>query len=510
MNRTKIAIYNTIIVIISSIVQMGFMLIRTKLIITSYGNDINGLIQTITQIQTYLLLLESGICSAYLYRMYKPISEGNDLEVSSLFKGFTLSIKKIAKKMMIVAIIVSLMLPIIINNDSIENKKVVFISLFMCSRFIIPYFYSIVPQYMLNLKELKYKTEIILFLRESLTYLFEIILILKGCNILIVLVVGIIVNIIFTFIFRAFMQHIYKESISYNVASNLEPNSMTGDILVHQVSRLVFNSTDNIILSIFTSLNNVGVYSSYNMIVSNVITIMNKIIEGTRSSLSIKISKKDENSFNVFKQILSLSLFFANIICCIFIIMINKFIYLWLGKDFLLNIGCVILFGLIIHQNIILPISNIAKDAKGLFKESKWYTVLQTVLNLIISLLLVEKLGILGVLIGTVIARGIITLPCNYYLVYKKVFEKKIEIRQFVNSIIFIIFSIISSEIITSGFIGRSNYNWGSFVIETCVISLYVIISCFIWMFYTNKEFRVLNTKMKNQICKYIKKLRKQ
>lgn len=509
MNRAKIAIYNTIIVIISSIVQMSFMLIRTKLIITNYGKDINGLIQTITQIQTYLLLLESGICSAYLYRMYKPISIGDNLEVSSLFKGFSLSIKKIAIKMMLVSIIISIILPFIINNGSIGNKKIIFISLLMCSRFVIPYFYSIVPQYMLNLKELKYKTEIILFLRESLTYSLEILLIIKGYNILSILLIGIIVNSIFTFIFRFIMKRVYKESINYNAKINLEPNSMTNDILVHQVSRLVFNSTDNIILSAFTSLNNVGIYSSYNMIVSNVITIMNKIIEGTRSSLSIKINKKDKNSFNIFKQILSLSLFFANIICCVFIIMINKFIYLWLGKDFLLNIECVILFGVIIHQNIILPVSNIAKDAKGLFKESKWYTVLQTVINLVLSLILVKRFGILGVLFGTVAARGIITLPCNYYLVYKKVFEKKIEIMQFVYSVVFIIFSIISSRIISNKVISINNYNWISFVSETCIISIYIIITCFIWMCYTNKEFRTLIVKVKNQIYKYINRWRK-
>lgn len=505
MDRTKKALYNSIVVIVSSIVLMGFMLLRTKLIIKYYGEDINGLIQTVTQVQTYLLLLESGMCSAYLYRMYKPIANKNNLEISQLFKGFSISIKKIAIKMLIVAIIVSLILPLIIKNDSIRNYNIIFISILMCLRFIIPYFYSIVPQYMLNLKELKYKTEIILFIRESLTYLLEIILILKKYNILIVLLIGILMNIVFTFIFRRFMKYEYRGIILNNVESNLEPNSMTGDILVHQISRLVFNSTDNIILSSFTSLSTVGMYSSYNMIVSNVVNIINKVIEGTRSSLSIKINNNDKNAYNIFKQVISLSIFLGNIITCVFILLINKFVILWLGDGFVLDNICIILFGTILYQSIILPISNIAKDSKGLFKESKWYTILQSIINGVISILLVKKLGIAGVLVGTVIARGLITLPCNYNLVYRKVFNKEVEIKEFIFSIIFIVFGIASGDKILNMLFNGIEYGWMYFICQAIFITFYISFSCFFFMYLTDNHFKEFVLKIKKGLLNYYK-----
>lgn len=497
MDRTKKALYNLIVVIISSIVMMVFMLVRVKLIIKYYGKDINGLIQTITQVQTYLLLLESGICSAYLYRMYKPIASKNYLEISQLFKGFSISIKNIAIKMMMVAAGVSLLLPFIIKNGDVKNSKVIFISMFMCSRFIIPYFYSIVPQYMLNLKELKYKTELLIFIRESLTYLLEIALIIKNYDIIIVLLIGIFLNIIFTFIFRKIMMYEYGEIILKDVDANLEPNSMTGDILVHQVSRLVFNSTDNIILSSFTSLSVVGIYSSYNMLVSNVVNIVNKIIEGTRSSLSIKINNNERTAYNIFKQVVSLSFFIGNIITCVFILLINKFVFLWLGPEFVLDNLSKVLFGIILHQSIVLPISNIAKDSKGLFRESKWYTILQSVVNFIVSILLVKKLGIVGVLIGTVIARGLITLPCNYTLVYKLVFNRKVEIKEFTSSILLISLCIASGEVILRCIFNGIEYGWIYFILEAIIITFYTSCISFVFMYITNRYFKEFILKIK-------------
>ena len=52
-------------------------IIVPKIFIISYGSDVNGLISTISQIFTYLALLEAGIGQATQNALYKPIQEKN-------------------------------------------------------------------------------------------------------------------------------------------------------------------------------------------------------------------------------------------------------------------------------------------------------------------------------------------------------------------------------------------------------------------------------------------------
>ena len=59
-------------------------LIVPRLLITNYGSDVNGLLSTVTQIFTYMALLEAGIGQAAKNALYKPINEKNVTEINNV------------------------------------------------------------------------------------------------------------------------------------------------------------------------------------------------------------------------------------------------------------------------------------------------------------------------------------------------------------------------------------------------------------------------------------------
>ena len=65
-----------------------------------------------------------------------------------------------------------------------------------------------------------------------------------------------------------------------------------------------------------------------------------------------------------------------------------------------------------IGRIIINPIY-VARDSKGLYQESKWFTLFQAFLNFVLSIILVKKYNIFGVLIATLISQLIVLIPCN-------------------------------------------------------------------------------------------------
>ena len=60
----------------------GFILPR--LILNSYGSEINGLVNSITQFLGIISFLELGVGAVIQSALYKPLAEKNDIEISKI------------------------------------------------------------------------------------------------------------------------------------------------------------------------------------------------------------------------------------------------------------------------------------------------------------------------------------------------------------------------------------------------------------------------------------------
>ena len=73
--RKKKAIYNILSNLLLQIIIVIYGFIVPKVIITSFGSNVNGLISSITQFLAYITLLESGFGPVVKSLLYKPIAK---------------------------------------------------------------------------------------------------------------------------------------------------------------------------------------------------------------------------------------------------------------------------------------------------------------------------------------------------------------------------------------------------------------------------------------------------
>lgn len=421
---------NGIIVTFTTLLNAVFGMIEVSVFLKYYGATVNGLIQTGNQILNYLALIEAGLSAAYLYKMYKPMADNDYKTLSEYYTGFKKNMTKTVNLMLIAAVVVSAIYPFFLKNERLGYINVLSIFILMSLKVILPYKVTMVPKYMLIVHEQKYKAEFISGLCRSVTYLTEmlIIVIVNDCSIdmpvQVILFCDVLIAYITGILFDISMKKIYGEKLNPKAKPNSAPNKMSKDILVHNISSMVFSSTDNVIISTMGSLEEVTVYSSYNMVVGQVIELAQKFMDGITASLGIKIAHHDKNSYDVYREMMAGSFWLAGIIGTVFIAMMNSFVELWIGKRYCVSLIDLFLFGLVLYCGIILPCIQTARNACGLYKESKKFTAIQAVMNLVITIVLVPSTGITGALLGTVIARITITVPCNYNLVNKKVFPE--------------------------------------------------------------------------------------
>lgn len=424
--RTKKSIYNFISDVLPFLILGILSFVRIRFIINNYGSDTNGYMQLITQIFSYLALAEAGFGTAVIYKLYKPLANKDQKTISQIVKGSKVIFKRIALIMTIGSLITAFLIPLFINKGSLTNSFIIIIFLLYTINYLIEYFLVYPYTSLMQADQNQYVFTLSRNIMKIIFGLLELVLMSLKLNLMII----IIINIIFTICYIIYVLRKTKKMypwLSNDVASDTTAFKMTKDVMVHKLSSLVFSKTDPIILSAF-SLNYVTLYTSYNYILDFITSIVSKLYNALRASYcNIVVSSNDNIEKKYFDMFLSFSFFIACFCCVSFQSLVNPFVeILWLSKDYSLGEVIILVFTLIMLSRIIINPIYVARDSKGLYQESKWFTLLQAIMNLVLSFLLVKKWSIFGVLIATLISQLIILIPCNVALVYKKVFKQSI------------------------------------------------------------------------------------
>jgi O-antigen/teichoic acid export membrane protein len=505
INRTKLGLKVLYITLLMTVIEGVLFFIRTKTILDVYGPSTNGIVQIAIQLSTYLVLFESGLTAAYQFKMYTPYSEKDIRNLSSLYTGLKSNMERIALKMMVASLIISILYSVFLIDKQISYLDALSILLVISVRVVTPYYFLLSEKTLLFVAERSYLVTIVQGSALCIIMSLEIILaIYTNLPLALILSIYIVVNICLKSIYVHLVNRVYKSKVLRDASPDISPNKMTKDILTHQIASMVNNNTDNIILSIFNTLFNVTVYSSYMTIINYPINIFNKLISGMRASIAIKVQTDLESSFKVYNELLSFIIFSCSLIIPVFYLMANPFVDLWIGNSYLINDINRFLFSLLLLRGLIMPLVYSVRDAKGLFKETKNYTVAMTLTNILLSLLLVGRYGITGVLVATVISTYLISDLLNIFTVYKNIFRKR-------NTIIFHYLTIFICSVITI-FIGKlfnndSSHNWVNFIINSLEYVLISALVSYIILFLTNSNFRNLNRRLFKMVL--IKKFKK-
>ena len=189
-------------------------------------------------------------------------------------------------------------------------------------------------------------------------------------------------------------------------------------------------------------LGSVAIYSTYHYIINMLKKITSKL-SGSMTAIVGNILVKDkERMHEVYKEFNGMLFFVAIAICVPLILSINGFIDIFyegrIEKSLLIAISSsLILFMYIIKQNTILFVS-----AGGLYKETKHCAMVDTCVNLVLSLTLVHIIGMSGVLFATAISVFIAEYILKTIVVHKHIFNISAS-GYFINNIKFFIIFVL-------------------------------------------------------------------
>lgn len=422
----KIGVKTAVSVVAIALIQGILSFYRVSVLIGAYGDKINGIVQVALQLSAYLVLFQSGMTAAYQFKMYEPLSQEQFGRVSSLFSGLQRSMRSVTGKMLLVSLFIIPVYSALLLNQGVAYLDTLLILLVIGLRICAPYFYTLPERTLIDIKEKKYVVNIAEGFKDIVTLLTEILLIrFTALPLPLILCVNFIYIALTKLVYIRLIKKFYGAAFKLKAEPEYSPPAMTKAVYVHQITSIATSNTNNVVLSLLSSLKSVTVYSAFATVISYPVVVVSRIIEGMRASLALKITRNDEDSYSAFREMMAFTLGCVCVIVPVFLQMANPFVALWIGPQYEIPAIPLLLFGLLLANGFFMPVIYAARDARGLYRESQNFTVVQAVVNVVLSVGLAIPFGITGVLLGSFAASYLVLIPGNFRLVYRTVFHKK-------------------------------------------------------------------------------------
>ena len=276
--------------------------------------------------------------------------------------------------------------------------------------------------------------------------------------------------------------------------------------IFYKVGRVGVNSTDNIILSKYIGLGSVGLYSNYRLVVTSISSILNQIISSITASVGNIGKSNNKKIYLLFKRTYFATFCIYSFSTLLFYFLINDFISLWLGKEYVLANDIVILISINFFLNGINTIISVYRDAFGLYWKGKIKPAAEVIINLVFSIILVKDYGVYGVLLGTLISNITVNLWVEVYILYHEIFKEKL-LLYFTSLLKYISILLIDIIILLLIFSLITINNLLLLLITKTILIIIVTVIIYILFFHKKDEFTyflniIKNIRKKNNILK--------
>ena len=408
-------------VIISLIYQMvvavsGFVL--PKFLITQYGSTINGSISTIAQITSFLGILEAGMGSVASVAFYRSLSGNSEYDFTMVRNTVRRYYRFIAIISVFICTVVSLVLPFALKNSEtfVFNFE---LALIVSCGYFVQYYMGITSQLLLAADYKSYINSFTQIIAVVLNLALSILLIQNGTDVRIVKLASAIVMLIRPIILFFCVKTKYRFSNDKSFNNNLMKQRWNN--FGQSVAYYVHTQTDMVVILLFLAVAENSVYAVYMSVVTAIKTVITVIISNYNPIIgracANKETTKDELA-RAFWKFTKINNFLVNVFFSVTAVLIIPFMSIYSrGFDYD-YIRPELAICLCVSEYIYLfrtPYNTLI-NVNGHFKETQVSAFIEAGLNIVLSIILVNIMGVVGVVIATAVAMLYRTVYCILYV----------------------------------------------------------------------------------------------
>lgn len=460
-SRTNKAKWNICTAFVLQIISMLCGLIIPQLLLRAFGSTTYGATTSITHFLAYIALLEGGVSGVARAGLYKPLANGDIQELSNVYQ----EIKHFFRMVGICFIMYTLVLACFYNKIAGENELdwvfsfllVLVISISTLAQ----YFFGIANSIVVQADQKHYIINVISIVTMILNTILIVVLTYLNCDIITVKFCSSCVFILKPLILYFYVNRKYS-LLPADQCKKTNALQQKWTALGQHIAYFLHTNTDVVILTIFVDLRAVSVYSVYNMVVSSIRGITSSFASGLESVLGNMYAKQEydklKSTFSYYETLISMV---AVVLFAVTYVMILPFVQIYTKGITDTNYQVPLLAAALVLAELVYCLRmpyHYMTIAANQFKQTKYAAYGEAVINIVLSVVLVFRFGLVGVALATLVAMVFRTV---YYAVYlsRNVIHRPFLLfikREAVNGIIFVVICIVGSLI--TGMVQMSNY----------------------------------------------------
>ena len=492
MDRGKKALINSIANACQQIVTVICGLILPRLILQAFGSSYNGITASITQFLSVIALFRAGVGGATRASLYKSLANKDSKQISATIRATEIFMRKIAFIFLAFVFFLAIVYPIIVHSDFSWIFTATLVLIISISTFI-QYFFGISYQILFQADQRQYVTLSLEMIGTILNTFISVMLIKAGVGIH-----GVKLGSTMAFSITPITLNVLAKR-QYRIDRSVKPDfssiSQRWDAFFHQLASFIHNNTDIVLLTLFTDIKIVSVYTVYSMVAGGLRNIIKTLITGVESAFGNILANNEhdvliEDLGNVETMLHAVSGFLFGAA----IVLITPFVQVY-TKDVSDMVYMRHTFGYILIVSEMLFVLRSPYEAlvnaAGHFKETKKYAFMEAGINFIISIILIQFYDLIGVAIGTLVA---ILFRTIVYTTYASL----VIIKRSINVVLKRYFITTCSVLFTyclcrniPHLVMDSYFNWIKYAIEISSISIILTIVLNM-MFYKNETIKML------------------
>lgn len=484
-NRTQYSLINAIVALVFNIISLILGLFSRSIFVNYLSIHLLGYTSTIGNILVILSFAEFGLGNVLSYYLYAPIKNVDESRVHKLLKHFNRLYIIVVLVMLLLGIIVSFAIDKTFDLTAISEQgyNALIIYFLLLANSLVSYAF-ILPKTILQASQRNYLLTITNGVFHFAQIILQIIVLVTSGNIYVYYIIQIAMTLIGNYVIKLLSSNQLKNRGNYDKSeclSNEEKRDINRNITslaISKVSGLVMNGTDNIIISAFLGFSSSGLVANYTLVTNTLNNLLFSIFSSTTSSIGnmnvdAPIEKK-KSIYNEYFYILFVMYGYVTLGVSLFI---DDFVYIWLGDEYRLPFLVVISLVFLIYMSGINYINYTFRTTHGYFVAAKYVYVVSAFLNIILSIILVNPLGLAGVYIGTIISKLLTTEILDAYYtqhVILKVSLMKYYIRYFYH--ILVLFTLYMVFHFLFSFFVIDNFMKFAFAVLAFSISFSIIV----------------------------------
>ena len=480
-SRFKNATLNIVSLILLQILTAASGLVLPKLMISTYGSEINGLVSSIAQFLSYISLLEGGIGGVIMAELYKPLNDNDMMAVSGIMKVSENFYRKIAKIFVIYTIALCAVYPFLVDTE-LDHMYVIALIFIISISTLLEYFFAL--QY-ISLLTADQRARVI-YIVSSITVILNFsvtwVLIAVNANIVILKLGS-----CFVFALKPIFYLLYVRR-KYKIISDCLPDNnalkQRWNGFAHNIAYFIHSSADVAVITLSMGVEYVSVYSIYFAIVSGIEKIVTSISKGSSAGIGNLIAQnKEEDTNRVIDLCEFVQVSVSTVAYTITAILLIPFVKIYLGKVTDVNYVQPLFGYLLLAAEFFYGVRCIYStviSAAGHFKQTQIGAFAEAILNVVLSLALVHSFGLVGVAMGTLFAMLFRTL---YEVIYLKKHIMHRSILKFVRIMLVNFAVLISATVVCNLLFDYTIDTWRAWLIHGVYTTLITITASLVWYF---------------------------